>query len=136
MYERPSEETVSKYMIGVDLAEGVTMTDKVTIDSGSVDFLDKNDFRNIVGSRETIRAEIKDLEKQLKSHNEEIEAMMIAAGVQENNVTTDFYTVTLVQSHSKRIDPQKLLEHGVEPGVIVAATVTKPYQYVKVVEIK
>jgi predicted translin family RNA/ssDNA-binding protein len=108
------------------------MTDQTTIESGSVDFLAKNDFANVVGSRETIRAEIKDLEKQLKSHNEEIEAMMVAAGVQDQSIALPYYTVKIVKSFNSRIDSKKLLEHGVEPGVIVAATVKKDYSYVKV----
>ena len=112
------------------------MTDIITIDSGSVDFLEKNDFRNIVAGREDLRSQIKELEKSLRSQTEEIEAMMIAAGVQDRAITTDFYTVRIVQSSNSRIDMQKLLEHGVEPGVIVAATVKKPYQYIKVTEIK
>jgi len=112
------------------------MTDTVTIDSGSVEFLLKNDFEAVVQSRASLKAEIKDLEAQLKSHNEEIEAMMIAAGVAEQCVCTPYYKVAIVSSSNSRIDMQKLLEHGVEPGVIVAATVKKEYQYLKVTEVK
>jgi len=112
------------------------MTDTVTINSGSVDFLEKNDFSNIIGSRQTIKDEIDDLTKQLKSHNEEIEAMMIAADVQDKVVQTPFHTVKVVSSSNSRIDAMKLIEHGVEPGVVAAATVKKEYTYVKVSEIK
>ncbi len=108
------------------------MTETVTIESWSIEFLTKNDFESVVQSRAVLKDEIKDLDKQLKSHNEEIEAMMIAAGVEGNAVCTGNYTVKIVASSNVRIDQQKLLEHGVEPGVIVAATVKKEYTYVKV----
>jgi len=112
------------------------MTEVVTIDSGSVEFLTKNDFEAVVQSRAVLKDEIKDLEKQLKSHNEEIEAMMIAAGVDDSKVNTGSYTVAIIASSNSRIDQQKLLEFGVEPGIIVAATVKKEYQYLKITENK
>jgi len=112
------------------------MTETVTIDSGSVEFLTKNDFEAVVKSSWLLKDEIKELEKQLKSHKEEIEAMMLAAGVADKTVQTPYYKVAIISSSNSRIDAQKLVEHGVEPGVIVAATVRKKYKYLKVTEVK
>jgi len=91
-----------------------------------------NDFGEIVRNREAVRNEIKSLEQTLKSHNEEIEVLMIAMGHEDTPIETAYGKVAIIKSHNKRIDQQKLLEFGVEPGVIVAATVTKEYQYIKV----
>jgi len=111
------------------------MTDTVTIESGSVEFLTKNDFDSIITERQSIHDEIKDLKESLKSCNEEIEAVMIAAGVENKRVQTPFHMVAIIASSSSRIDGHKLLEHGVDPGVIAAATVKKEYTYVKVSEV-
>jgi len=112
------------------------MTDPLTIDFNSVKFLSKNDFGSLVDSRQAIDNEIKELKKQLKTYNEEIEAMMISANMGDSVVRTNLHTVRIISSYNSRIDQQKLLEHGVEPGIIVAATVKKEYSYVKVSEVK
>ena len=113
--------------------------DEVTIDSGDVDFLSKNDFGSVIGSRAAIKAELDDLKKQLKASNDEIESMIIAAGVQDKKVSVkDVQGVThyvkLIKSKRTNLSKQKLVEFGVEPTVIAMATSTTDYQYIKVTD--
>lgn len=115
------------------------MENETTIESGDVDFLSKNDFGAVIGSRETIKAELDDLKQQLKAHNDEIESMMIAAGVQDSKVSVKdvqgvVHYVTIVKSKRTNLSKQKLVEFGVEPMVIAQATSTTDYQYIKVTD--
>ena len=89
------------------------------------------EFSEIVKSHLDIKAEMKSLKEQDDAHKETLKVLMMAMGAEE--VDTPHGKVKWIASHNKRIDQQKLLEHGVEPGVIVASTVTKEYEYLKVV---
>lgn len=123
------------------LPKGEKMSeDDVTIDSGDVDFLHKNDFGLVVSSREDIKVELDALKQKLKAHNDEIESMMIASGVADQKVSVkdplsgSTHYVKLIKSTRTNLSKQKLVEFGVEPMVIAQATSTTNYSYVKVTD--
>jgi hypothetical protein len=87
-------------------------------------------FDRLVGdlrSAQTLKAqaeqEIKELQAKLQVYFTDSDA---------KTVLSEQCKVTLVQSSNTRLDKQKLLEAGVPAQTIIDATVSTPYQFVKV----
>lgn len=85
--------------------------------------------RNLVNSRIEKKLELQRLEGELKELDESIKAETVKAG---GELDTDDWTVKLIESCSRHIKKELLLELGVKPTIIAKATEEKPYSYPKV----
>lgn len=103
---------------------------------------DYTDFRSLVKSKfaEKVRQsaalayKIKQLDEEKRKIQAELSVLLKNEDVK--TVKVDEIRVTLVESSNSHLDKQKLIAAGVPVGVIQAATVVKPYTYVKITEPK
>jgi hypothetical protein len=97
-------------------------------------YLRDNDFNDLTHQRFNISAKIKELSATLAQVNAEIGTMMTVAGV--DKVACDELTVSMVAGKSSHLSKTKLLEMGVGPDTIAAATKETVYTTVRIVESK
>jgi hypothetical protein len=109
------------------MAESIPYYDNYT-------YLRDNDFNDLTHQRFNISAKIKELSATLAQVNAEIGTMMTVAGV--DKVACDELTVSMVAGKSSHLNKMKLLELGVGPDTIAAATTETAYTTVRIVESK
>jgi uncharacterized protein YdcH (DUF465 family) len=95
---------------------------------------EKGHFRRLVQQERSLAAQIKDLETILKTVRTDLGGFMIR--FDSKSVMMDTCRVTLVQSETKTLKKEKLLEQGVTIDQIEKATVVTPKVYVQVTETK
>ncbi len=109
------------------MAEPVAFSDNYT-------YLTDNDFDDKVQQRFNISAKIKELDSTLKQLNAEIGTMLTVAGV--DKVISDDLTVSMVAGKSSHLSKTKLLELGVGPDTIAAATKETKYSSLRITQRK
>jgi len=102
--------------------------------SSNYAYLRDNDFDDKVQQRFNISAKIKELDLTLKQLNAEIGTMLTVAGV--DKVLSDDLTVSMVAGKSSHLSKTKLLELGVGPDTIAAATKETKYSSVRITQRK
>jgi len=109
------------------MAESIPYFDNYT-------YLRDNDFNDKVHQRFDVSAKIKSLDAILKQLNAEIGTMLTVAGT--DKVACEELTVSMVAGKSVHLNKVKLLELGVGPDTIAAATTETPYTTVRIVASK
>jgi hypothetical protein len=109
------------------MAQPVAFSDNYT-------YLSDNDFDDKVRQRFNISAKIKELDLTVKQLNAEIGTMLTVAGV--DKVMSDDLTVSMVAGKSSHLSKTKLLELGVGPDTIAAATKETKYSSLRITQRK
>lgn len=85
---------------------------KKEIDAQDKELLDE--LRPVVLKRDDVKQQIKDLEKKLEAHNEEIRQQLILSGT-SRAVADDFKATYTFQKGRKQLSKNKLIEKGLDP---------------------